>query len=60
MTGYQFDGKDFIRMKDHEGNRIACTVNKLKDPNQINGEELKYCVADQTAAKQKNYWKIAL
>ncbi len=50
MSKYQFNGNDFVRIKDHEGNRIACPVHKLNDPNQIKSEELRHCVADQTAA----------
>lgn len=52
MRSYQFNGQEFVRLRDQEGNRVACPIHKVKNPNEISNDELPLCVADATAANQ--------
>lgn len=46
-----FNGKDFVRIADAAGNRLACPIHNVSDPNNVSIHDLKYCVPDDTAGR---------
>jgi hypothetical protein len=49
----------FVRVKDRAGNDFLCPLNALKDPKDINEEELDHCVDDATVGRYAGKIKIA-
>jgi hypothetical protein len=46
-----FNGSDFVRIKNKKGERLACPIWKIADPNDVSTIEQKKCVKDITAVK---------